>query len=156
MDHFATFGIETGKGRYGEEAVYGVVLLYNLIRNAISSYLQTYGLSPGKFNVLMAIKHQGGKRGVSQVEVSKRLLVTPSNMTRLLDKLEKDGLVVREARSGDRRVNLVKATPKAARLLDEIWPGYVAVVDRLASALGGPDQRAVSALLQKWLMRLEA
>jgi len=59
-----SFRIEVGQGQY-EESIIGVVLLYNLISNEISSFLQTYELTPAKFKVLMIIKHQGKLRGFS-------------------------------------------------------------------------------------------
>lgn len=154
MNHLKAYGIEEGEGKYYEEAIYGVGLLYNLINNKISSYLSQYNLSPAKFNVLMIVKHQGGREGISQVEISKRLIVTASNMTRLIDKLEQEKLIYRLAQEGDRRVNIVKVTERASKLLDIAWPGYVENLKRLTSEINGEEQKTLAGLIVKWVNTL--
>ena len=154
MEYLKKFGIEAGKGKYHEEAVYGIALLYNLINNEVSAYLNKYDLTPAQFNVLLVIKQQGGREGISQVDISKRLIVTPSNMTRLIDKLEKARLVDRLAHRGDRRVNLIRASEKAVKLLDQAWSGYNEKLEGLVSDLGLDDQRSLSQLINRWLDRL--
>ncbi len=144
-------GVETGQGKYYEEAIYSLVLIYNVITDEMTRYLSSYELTPGKFNILMAVKHQGGKEGVSQVEVSKRLIVTPSNMTKLIDKLEKDALVIRSALEGDRRVNILRITPKGSDLLDSVWKGYEQRLQKLIFSLSVSEQKVLASLLGKWL-----
>ncbi len=146
-----TIGVQTGKGKHYEEAIYSLVLIYNVITDEMTTYLSGYDLTPGKFNILMAVKHQGGKEGISQVEVSKRLIVTPSNMTKLIDKLEKDALVTRSGLDGDRRVNILKITPKGSKLLDSIWQGYDERLQKLLSSLNVSEQKTLASLLGKWL-----
>ena len=154
MEYFKNLGFDVGKGKYHEEAVYGVALLYNIINNEISSYLNNFKLTPAKFNVLMTIKHHGSPEGVSQVEISKRLIVTASNMTRLLDKLEKEKLINRSAQEGDRRVNIIQISEKGSSLLDKAWPGYIERLKDLINKLDQNDQKLISSLLIKWLNKL--
>ena len=151
MKHLESFGIEVGKGRYHEETNYSLALLYNLIESRIAFYLADFRLTTAKFNVLMVVKHLGGQDGMSQVEISKRLIVTPSNMTRLLDKLEKEDLIFRSVLKGDRRVNTIQITPKGSKLLDRAWPGYSAILKDFISPLEPGEQKALSGLLVKWL-----
>ena len=58
----------------------------------------------------MIIKHLGQQNGIQQNEISKRLLVTPSNITKLLDKLEKENMITRNSKTNDKRVKLIKIT----------------------------------------------
>ncbi len=153
MGTLEAIGVETGKGKYYEEAIYSLALIYNFITDEMTTYLSKYELTPGKFNILLAVK-QGGGQGMSQVEVSKRLIVTPSNMTKLIDKLERDGLVTRSALAGDRRVNILKITAKGVKLLDSAWEGYNDHLKSLISSLDINQQKAVSSLLVKWLGNL--
>lgn len=155
MDYFKPFGIEVGKGRYDEEAVYGIALVYTALFDRISGYLTKFNLTPAKMNVLMIIKHQGKKEGISQAEIGKRLMVTPSNMTRLLDKLIREGLVSRSVLVTDRRVKLIKVTAKGSAILDHVWPGYSQLIERLAHLLKSDDQKQIAILLQKWLGALK-
>lgn len=154
MDFLKRYGFEAGKGRYHEEALYSLALIYNIANNALSAFLKDFDLTPAKFNVLMAIKHQGKKEGISQVEISKSLIVTASNMTRLLDKLEKEGFIQRVAQHGDRRVNLVIISEKGSKLLDRAWPGYEKKLRDLIGKLPQEEQRPLAGLLIRWLSKL--
>ena len=150
MKELQTFGVYKGEGKYHEEALYSLALLYNIISTDISHYHKKYNLTIGKFNVLTAIKHHGGDKGISQVEVSKHLIVTPSNMTIMIDKLEKDGLVKRCPLSGDRRVNIAKITRKGSGLLDRLWPGYNETLKKQMKDISKDKQKAIAVLLVEW------
>ena len=150
MGILESFGVKEGQGKYYEEAVYSLVLIYNTLYDSVSRYLEPHGLTPGKLNILLAIKHQGGAEGIRQVELSKRLIVTPSNMTKLIDKLEKEGLVTRSALAGDRRVNLMKITPQGTKLLDEVWAGYNQKLKDLVGVLPLARQKELSRTLLQW------
>ncbi len=154
MDNLESFGINPGKGKHKEEAVYGVGLVYSVLHRAVLEYLKPFNLTPAKFNVLMVIKHQGAKDGISQIDIGKRLIVTASNMTRLLDKLGKEGYIARGAKTGDRRVNIIEITKKGSAVLDKAWPGYLKTIESLAQELDAHDQKAVSELLIKWFNNL--
>jgi len=154
MDYFKSLGIDLRANKFHEQAAYGVALLYHFLDNRIAAHLAGFGLTPAKFNVLMVLKHQAGGRGMSQVAIGKRLIVTASNMTRLLDKLEKEGLTQRSAQKGDRRVKTIHITPKGSHLLDKAWPGYDRQLKDLAATLDTKDQKALSGLLIKWFSRL--
>lgn len=150
MSDLQGFGITTGQGKYYEEGIYSLVLLYNKLNAKITDYLKPFNLSPGKFNILMVVKHQGGKEGVSQVDVSKRLLVSPANMTKLITKLEADELICREVSVEDRRFNVVKVTEKGSRLLDKIWEGYNNLLKEFYGANLDSDQKKIAKLLMRW------
>ena len=150
MKELQTFGVYKGKGEHHEEAIYSLALLYNLISSDISNYLKKHKLTIGKLNVLIAIKHHGGETGIPQVEVSKHLIVTPSNMTNMVDKLEKSGLVKRFPLEGDRRVNMTRITKKGIDLLDKLWPEYNEVLRQQMKGLSKDHQKAIAGLLIEW------
>ncbi|MCK5581308.1 MAG: MarR family transcriptional regulator [Candidatus Omnitrophica bacterium] len=151
MDKLKTYGIVQGRGKHYEEALYSLALLYNICNTKMSAYLKKHNLTVGKFNILVAIKTHGGEEGISQVEISKHLIVTPSNMTKLIDKLEKDKLVTRSALEGDRRVNIIKVTATAANMLDKMWDEYSKELEGLMGKLSKKDQEIISSNLVKWL-----
>ncbi len=154
MDYFKSFGINIGEGKHHEESIYGVALLYNLLHTQIGEYLSPYKLTIGKLNVLVTIRHRGGDQGISQVDISKHLIVTPANMTRLLDKLEKEGHVQRSAQPGDRRVNLIRTTEQADKLLDDLWPGYIQLLEKLTIGVPKENQKSLSGMLMDWIGEL--
>lgn len=154
MQVLERFGIEIGKDKIQEGAIYGLASAYLLIERNISDYLRAFNLTPAKFNALMSLKHKGKSKGLSQIEIGRCLIVTASNMTRILDKLAKEGFIERTLREGDRRVNLIKITPKGSEVLDKAWPGYYSRIREMANLLG-KDLKQAYDLLLKWYVKLE-
>ncbi len=150
MGHLNKFGIPKGEGKYPQEIIYTTALVYNLASQRMSEYLNDYGLSLGKLNILVAVKHQGGPKGLPQVKLSEHLIVTPSNMTKMIDKLEKEGLVTRSSLAGDRRVNIIQITTKADKLLDQLWGGFQLKMDELVKTLSVSKQKQLAGLLSEW------
>jgi DNA-binding MarR family transcriptional regulator len=100
---------------------------------------------------MLAVKHVGKEKGIAQNAISKLLLVTTSNMTRMIDKLEKDGYVERVHQVGDRRVNLIKITKKGSDLLDAIWPHYKEKIDKpVGATLTNSEKVQMNKLLEKF------
>lgn len=145
------YGIIQGREKPYEEALYSIALIYSICNNDISKFLKDYGLTIGKLNVLVAIRAHSGEEGISQVDVSKHLIVTPANMTKLIDKLEKEKLVTRSPLDGDRRVNILRVTKRAEELLDGLWPKYSNKMKQLMGNLSINDQKDVASKLIKWL-----
>lgn len=144
------YGIEVGKKNIFEGAIYGVTGMYAFFEKAISNFLRPYNLTPAKFNALMIIKHMGKDAGLRQIEIGRRLIVTASNMTHLIDKLEQEGFVKRLSLQGDRRVNLIKITKTGSDLLDQVWPGYHSKIQELAKFLSQNELRTLTHILEKW------
>ena len=151
MDFFKAFGIDDSKDKHHKQIIYSLALIYKMIYDEMASFFQQYDLTPGKFNILMIIKHQGKNQGIRQVEIGERLILTPSNMAKLIDKLEKEGLVTRSALKGDRRVNITKITKKGSDLLDRVWESYNEKLLVLTSKLNKDDQKTLSRILVSWL-----
>ncbi|OGS48733.1 MAG: hypothetical protein A3J79_07585 [Elusimicrobia bacterium RIFOXYB2_FULL_62_6] len=149
------FGMDPKIYRSYEIPVFGVALVYRRLDNAVAKYLNRYKLSVIKFNVLAIIEYQGGAEGISQVEISKRIIVGASNIARLLERMEGEGLVKRYPHKTDRRVNLVRNTPKAKELLERLWDGYDGIIRGLAAKLTPGEQKAAAKLMAKWFVALD-
>jgi MarR family 2-MHQ and catechol resistance regulon transcriptional repressor len=154
MSVLEQFCIKTGKEDFRESAIYALACSYSYIEKEISDYLRPFDLTPAKFNTMIVIKHAGKDRGLSQIDIGRRLIVTASNMTRLLDKLQKEGLVERFSREGDRRVNLIRISKKGSDLLDKVWPGYHAKILNIANTMNAEKLKQISGLLVKWCDKL--
>src|ERR1035437_9268087 len=81
-----------------------------------------WDLSPSQFNVLNLLHFNPD--GLSQTDLSRQLIMHRSNLTGLVDRLEKRGLVARQEVAADRRAYSVVLTPAGTRLLREILPRY--------------------------------
>jgi len=156
MKPLSRFGIEVGKNNIFEGAIYGLAGAYSLLEKTIASYLRPFKLTPAKFNAMMIIKHQGKDKGISQIEIGRKLIVTASNMTHLIDKLEREGYIERLSLKGDRRVNLIKISKAGSDLLDKVWPGYHKKISAISNLLPKEDLNSLSGILLKWSGELES
>ena len=155
MDFLKAFGISEDNKKSHQQIIYSLALIYNVIYDEMASFFQQYGLTPGKFNILMVIKHHGKDNGIPQVQLSKHLILTPSNMTKLIAKLEKEGLVERSALKGDRRVNITRITKTGSDLLDRVWETYNKKLSVLTTKLTKSDQKVLSKILVSWLKEMK-
>ena len=146
MSIFADLGVRDGKDRAKEGLLYNLAACYALLDKEITQALAPYGLSPVKMNALLMVRHIGQKEGMSQVEIGKRMIVSPGNITRLIDRLEKDKMVERLAKTGDKRVKLICITKKASDLLGRVWPIYKKKVEDVI-ALSGAEVLSASDVL---------
>lgn len=135
--------------------IYSIGLLWGQISAKLDDILSKYGLNISKFNILMIIKHIGGTDGIQQNEISKRLLVTASNITKLLDKLEKDEMITRNNKAGDRRVKLIRITEPTSKLLDDIWPIYSKTIKEITSHVKKSDAKLLDKILLEWLVNIK-
>jgi DNA-binding MarR family transcriptional regulator len=101
--------------------------------DASYAFFAEWDLGPSQFNVLNLI--HGSAAGLSQSDLSRELIVHRSNLTGLVDRLEKRGLVERKSAAGDRRAYRVVLTPEGARLMRLILPKYYAAAESVWSGI---------------------
>ncbi|MES3036077.1 MAG: MarR family transcriptional regulator [Gemmatimonadota bacterium] len=111
-----------------------------------------FGVTPSQLGVLESLAHLGPMR---HCELAGKLLVSPSNLTTVLDNLERDGLVKRERDQADRRVSMTSLTAAGAERLASFFPAHVA---RLVQAMAGldPDEQVELGRLCRKLGRAAA
>jgi DNA-binding MarR family transcriptional regulator len=79
-------------------------------------FLKTAGLTGTQYNVLRILRG-GEPEGLPCRGISDRMISHDPDMTRLLDRMEKRGLITRERQTDDRRVVKTRITPQALSLL---------------------------------------
>ena len=88
------------------------------------------GLTPQQHQALLAIRgHDPDEATVGHI--AERLILKPHSATGLVNRLEALTLVTREAAPGDRRRSLLRLTPKAFALLDELSAIHREEIQRL-------------------------
>lgn len=92
-----------------------------------------HGLTGAQYNVLSVLAAE--PTGISQRELSDVLVVDRSNVTGLLDRMEKTGWVNRTDHPQDRRVYQVKLTPKGRKLWEKVEPLYLNAVGQVTGGL---------------------
>ena len=103
-------------------------------------------LTPSQFAVLEALYHLGS---LTQGEVSTKVLKSGSNMTTVIDNLERDGLVRRERDAKDRRVINVHLTEAGSGKVDAVLPKHVGALVEEFSVLSASEQLTLGELCKK-------
>ena len=145
---FQEMGFAARDGRLAEAVVYSIARTYSLLVRRLAQLYATFGLSAASFNLLMLLKHGQDPATFTQQEIGSRLVVSPSDMTGLIDRLEKRQLV-RRAPGRDRRSKLLRITPKGSKLLDEVWPHHTKLARMLAEILEAGEAEALVRSLAK-------
>ena len=122
----------------GYRALMELLRTADTIWDASRVFFERWDLSPSQFNVLNLL--QFNPDGLSQTDLSRQLIMHRSNLTGLVDRLEKRGLVTRREVAADRRAYSVVLTAAGTRLLGDILPRYYAEAARVWDRL--PARRA--------------
>ena len=131
---FKEMGFPTGKTPMAGAVVYSIARTYSLLVRELEQVYARFGLSAPSYNLLMLLKHGEQSEACSQREIGSRLVVSASDMTGLIDRLEKRGLVKRTP-GHDRRCKLITITSAGSKLLDHVWPHHEDVINRVTSHL---------------------
>ena len=132
------------------EALLNVYYTASCLKKKGDQFFAPFGLTDVQFNLMMLVRHQSGDEGgLSQAALSDMMLVNRANITSLVDRMEKGGLVQRTALATDRRCNIVKLTAKGKKLLDKAEPLYAAEVKKALSALKDTDQKKLITMLER-------
>ena len=125
---------------------------HELLLGDFAALFKERGLTHTRFNVLRIVI-QGPKHGVTCSEISEALVTRVPDVTRLLDRMEAEGLVSRSRCPEDRRVVYVRLTPKGRRACESL---YGPVTELHAAQFAHMNKRAVrelDALLKQVLER---
>jgi DNA-binding MarR family transcriptional regulator len=127
------------------EPLLGIVYTATLLAKHGGRLLRAHGLTDAQFNVLMILHHQGDNGRLSQARLGQLLLVNRSNVTGLVDRMERDGIVRREDDPEDRRINLVAITEAGERVMQAAKADYYPMVE---AVMGGLDENDRVELIQ--------
>lgn len=106
-----------------------------LLRAAFADTISTNGIgvTPGEAGTLLHIDTLGQAR---QVELADRMGVEPMTLSGYVDRLEAQGLAVREPDADDRRAKIVRLTDEGRVLAQTIRPLTRQLIDDLLAPLG--------------------
>ncbi len=117
----------------------------NILAGKIADVLKPYELSNIQYNVLRILR--GSRRGLACSEIGERLVTRDSDITRLLDRLEKRGYLARERYEKDKRVIIVKITEAGMQVLQALDADIGAAPRRHLGHLGKEMLEKLNALL---------
>lgn len=119
-----------------------------ILDKAAQRVFSPHGLTAAQFNVLNLLSDQ--ENGVRASDLAASLIVDPSNVTGLLKRMSRDGLVTDLENRTDRRQRIVALTPKGQKL----WAKACRDYDKCLKILDALLTEKEKAITEEVLVRL--
>lgn len=146
---FEELGFDLKQVQLPDGAVlYSLARTYGLVMRRLSEIYHRFGLSPAGFNLLVLLQRGKDPSTFTQRAIGDRLVVSPSDMSGLIDRMERRGLVKRTP-GADRRSKLLRITPKGSALVDDVWPHHAEAISQMAKGLEAADVQAMLRVLAR-------
>ncbi|HEX3563645.1 MAG TPA: MarR family transcriptional regulator [Solirubrobacterales bacterium] len=118
-----------------------------LIRELSAALVARHGLTINDYGTLLLLS-RAGEEGMRRIDLANELQLSPSGITRLLDRLEDQSLVGKGECKSDARVSYAILTEAGLAKLREAAPGHIEDIERrLGSVLSEQEMRTLSELL---------
>jgi DNA-binding MarR family transcriptional regulator len=142
---------ESGKsgrrvGSPEEAAFLDLLRTTDMLSRGLVGVLKSEDVSPTQYNVLRILR--GASDGLPCGEIANRMITRDPDVTRLLDRLEKRGLISRGRETRDRRMVLARITPEGLKLLARLDEPVQAAHRKQLGHLGRERLRVLTELLQ--------
>ncbi len=135
-------------------ALFELTSLNDAMKDTFDIHFARHGLSEPKFKVLINL-YMAGDRGLIQSDLSTKINVSRANITGLVERLEKEGLVVRNDDPSDKRVFRVCLTSRAFALMHAFIPIHNEFMHRIMMPLDKNEKELFISLLKKLNKGLE-
>lgn len=131
-----------------EEAILNLFIASNYLHSKVDSLCVKFNITLAQFNVLRILKGAHPK-GFPRGEIISRMVEPSPDVTRLIDRLIREGLVERFNSDEDRRLSLARITKKGINLLKKINPEVDNFITHYSSALNRKEKETLSSLCEQ-------
>ena len=128
-----------------QAATIGVLTAAGQLAQSLDVVCARYGITGQQYNILRILRdaHPGGR---PRNEVANFCTHRAPDITRMLDRLVRQGLVARERAEADRRCSMAQITKAGLKLLTRIEPEISAELRQLTKALSADELRQLARL----------
>jgi DNA-binding MarR family transcriptional regulator len=130
-----------------QEVFLNVLRTADVLTTKLEAILKPFGLSPTQYNVLRILRGAGDE-GLACGRIAERMITRDPDVTRLLDRLEKCGLIRRARQTDDRRVVKGFITPAGSKLLTQLDDPIRKFNKKQLAPIGSSKLRQFSDLLE--------
>ncbi|HEY3113500.1 MAG TPA: MarR family transcriptional regulator [Gemmatimonadaceae bacterium] len=102
-----------------QQATLGLLRTADAVKRSLAQVIEPHGITPQQYNVLRILRG-AGPDGMPTLTIGERMIEQTPGVTRLVDRLERKGLVARTPCPTDRRRVFCRITPKGLDLLKEL------------------------------------
>jgi len=128
-----------------EAAFLDLLRTCDLLSRGVAQLLKTEDLSATQYNVLRILR--GSPEGLPCGEIARRMITRDPDVTRLLDRMKKRGLISRSRDNKDRRTVVGRITPEGLKLLARLDEPIQEIHRRQLGHFGSNRFSALSELL---------
>ena len=128
-------------------AMSNIVFTGGWIKTQFESILKPYALSSPQFNILRILR--GANDWLNMQEVKNRMVEKSPNTTRLCDKLEAKGLILRERNEQDKRQVFMKISDKGLKYIAPIDKANQSEVMQFLQNITTKEAQELSRILDK-------
>ncbi|MFZ5644894.1 MAG: MarR family winged helix-turn-helix transcriptional regulator [Bacillota bacterium] len=125
---------------------YLIFQAFSVLKKKADTVFRKHGLTGAQVGVLTRLSEIEGK---PMNRISEELWCDVSNITGVVDRLDKQGLVWRTAHPEDRRVSLISITPKGKNALAETLPEHEKYLAERINKLSSDERKTLINLLKK-------
>src|SRR5215210_709627 len=129
-----------------EEVVVSVLRTAAVMQRHLSQVVEAHGITIQQYNVLRILRG-AGEAGLPTLAIRDRMVEEAAGITRLLDKLESAGHVLRERSTPDRRQVLCHITAKGVSLVETLDKPMDVANQRSGSMLDDAERKQIVDLL---------
>jgi DNA-binding MarR family transcriptional regulator len=131
-----------------QEAYLSLGRTWARLEHEVGEALKPFGITPTQYNVLRILKGAGAK-GLCRSEIIDRMIARVPDATRLLDRMEAAGLIVRARDAEDRRFVTTRITDEGTRLVAEAEGPVMALHGRQFDGVSERDLRQLVRTLER-------
>jgi len=123
-----------------------LAVTFNRLYQEVKKDLANADLTFSQLDILVCLNRT---RGLPLSEVADRLLVTGGNVTGIIDRLEKAGLVTRQRDHKDRRIVWARLTERGYAVYRQLMPRYIGTMRKVNAYLTPAERKELMRLLKK-------
>src|SRR3954447_13053295 len=112
---------------------------YTGLTARFAAQLEEHRLSGVEFEVLLRLA-RSPKQRLRMTDLAGQTSLSTSGCTRVVDRMDRDGLVRREACATDRRSSYAVITEIGLARLNEVIPGHLEIIEKWFTGLLSPEQ----------------
>ena len=131
-----------------QNLVMDIIALHGRIQKKIGGSLSIHGIGFSEFQVLRQLVNAPNNQ-MRRVDLAEQVGLTASGVTRLLNPMEKIGLVEKQINPRDARVSLVALSSAGQRIYDEAQISFEASSSSLFDRLGKAKLTTFSKLVEQ-------
>jgi DNA-binding MarR family transcriptional regulator len=130
------------------EGLLNLFIASNYLHSKLDTICNRYQITIAQFNVMRILKG-AHPEGYPRGEIIRRMVEPAPDVTRLIDRLVKDGFVERYNTKEDRRLSLARITKKGINHLSKINPEVDKFILKYSSTLSKPEKEMLSSICEK-------